>query len=84
MKFAFPVNHHNTLTGGDCPMSEKGKVVRVTYSEENSRETDLWMYRIIERIVLQQLNIHPAIKAELLRGNQNRISKIISGGSLDE
>ncbi|WP_421379647.1 hypothetical protein ACOJQI_15950 [Bacillus salacetis] len=61
-------------------MNEKGKVVRVTFSEEQNRETDLWIYRLTERIILQQLNIHPAIKAELLRGNQNRINKILSGG----
>lgn len=62
-------------------MSEKGKVVKITYSEENSRETDLWMYRIIERIILEHLDMHPVIKAELLRTNQSRISKIVSGGS---
>jgi hypothetical protein len=61
-------------------MSDKGRVIKVTYSEENSEETDLWMYRIIERIILEQLNIHPSIKAELLRTNQTRINKIVSGG----
>ncbi|MCM3768143.1 hypothetical protein [Neobacillus niacini] len=61
-------------------MSETGKVVKITFSEENSRETDLWMYRILERIVLEQLPMHPAVKAELLRTNQSRISKIVSEG----
>jgi hypothetical protein len=61
-------------------MSQKGKVVKITYSEENSRETDLWMYRVMEKIILDPLDIHPGIKAELLRTNQSRINKIISGG----
>ncbi len=62
-------------------MSEKGKVVRVTYSEENNSDTNLWMYRIVERIILEQLDMHPLIKAELLRTNQARISRIVSGGN---
>ncbi|MGD6870609.1 hypothetical protein ACQCU1_00290 [Sutcliffiella horikoshii] len=61
-------------------MGQKGKVVKITYSEENSSETDLWMYRVMERIILDQLDIHPTIKAELLRTNQSRINKIISRG----
>jgi predicted oxidoreductase len=65
-------------------MSQKGKVVKITYSEENSSETDLWMYRVMEKIILDQLDIHPIIKAELLRTNQSRIKKIISGGDYNE
>ncbi|TFB13589.1 hypothetical protein E3U55_15835 [Filobacillus milosensis] len=61
-------------------MTQKGKVVRVTYSEENSQQTDLWMYRMMEKIILEQLNIDATIKADLLRTNQSRIKRLISGG----
>lgn len=53
-----------------------GHVVRVSFTEENSPETEIWMFRIIERIILDQLDIHPIVLGELLFTNQKQISKL--------
>ncbi|WP_017756791.1 hypothetical protein [Calidifontibacillus oryziterrae] len=56
---------------------KKGRVVHVSFADENSPETEIWMFRIMERIILDQLNIHPIVKSELLFANQKRITKLI-------
>lgn len=55
---------------------DDGKVVQVTYSEERSIDSEIWLYRIIERIVIDSLEIDPIIKGGLLRSNQKYLNKI--------
>jgi hypothetical protein len=59
-------------------MKLKSRHVTVTFSEENSPDTAIWLFRIMERIVLDQLNIDPVLKGELLFSNQQQITKLIN------
>lgn len=56
----------------------KNRSVTVSFSEEQSPDTAVWLFRIMERIVLDQLNIDPVLKGNLLFSNQEQISKFIS------
>jgi hypothetical protein len=56
----------------------KNRSVSVSFSEEQSPDTAVWLFRIMERIVLDQLNIDPVLKGKLLFSNQEQITKFIS------
>lgn len=56
----------------------RSRHVTVSFSEENSPDTAIWLFRIMERIVLDQLNIDPVLKGELLFSNQEQITKFIN------
>lgn len=75
MKFIISVNHVKKLAG---VMNLKSRHVTVSFSEENSADTAIWLFRIMERIVLDQLNINPVLKGELLFSNQQQITKFIN------
>lgn len=56
----------------------KKRRVTVSFSEEHSPDTAIWLFRIMERIVLEQLNIDPVLKGNLLYSNQEQIRKFIN------
>ncbi|MGG4548361.1 hypothetical protein ABER02_11265 [Rossellomorea marisflavi] len=59
-------------------MSLKNRSVKVSFSEEGSPEAGIWLFRIMERIVLDQLNIDPVLKGKMLYSNQEQITKFIN------
>jgi len=53
------------------------KVVKVVFSEEENHKTsEMWLYLMTQRIVLDQLNLNAKLKAALLRRNQTNIEKL--------
>ncbi|WP_458411465.1 hypothetical protein ACNQFZ_11380 [Schinkia sp. CFF1] len=53
------------------------KKIKITFSDEKSNESQIWLSRIIERIVIDQLEIDPKLKAELLmQSGKNTMSLI--------
>lgn len=58
-------------------MNLKQGRVTVSISEGNSPDTEIWLFRIMERIVIDQLNINPIIKGELLYSNQQQIMSFL-------
>ncbi|MDF0728966.1 hypothetical protein PY093_20340 [Cytobacillus sp. S13-E01] len=56
----------------------KNRSVTVSFSDEQSPDTAIWLFRIMERIVLDQLNIDPVLKGNLLFSNQEQITKFIN------
>jgi len=59
-------------------MDLKNRNVTVSFSDEHSPDTAIWLFRIMERIVLDQLNIDPVLKGQLLYSSQEQITKFIS------
>ncbi|WP_214482840.1 hypothetical protein [Bacillus sp. SM2101] len=56
----------------------KTRSVIVSLSEEHSPDTGIWLFRIMEQIVLDQLNIDPILKSKLLYSNQEQIKNFIN------